>query len=477
MDSDLRTKAAHILDAMPCALEMPAGTGKTQLVAGVTALATELGHRTLILTHTNAGVSALRKRLKKFGIAPGAFHIDTITGWAFELVRHYPKLAGLRVPSSPDWEDSQSYLNAAIAVSQSSAIKRMHAASFRYFLVDEYQDCSVRQHEFMLSIADSIENTAIFGDRLQGIFGFKGEQLVSWADDVFPRFPLCAQEHAPWRWRGHNDELGNWLLGIRSQLVPGGTLDLSATRISGLSWQRTDFNEAVRTAYRFRNPDESVVVIDKWRQGSARFAGRLGGSYSVMEDLNGRFMQDELKKLDAMASDKWPIWLVQLAKACFSGLADINATVVNRLETGKSIDGLKRPALTKVMAAIRSVQSDSTLARLASAMESIESCGEAKLYSHESWRDITAAIRATSADDSRPLCDSLSIIRDRRRYSGRDTHRRVASRTLLIKGLEYDHAIITNADSINDARNLYVALTRPRKTLTIFSSSPTIRVA
>jgi hypothetical protein len=46
-------------------------------------------------------------------------------------------------------------------------------------------------------------------------------------------------------------------------------------------------------------------------------------------------------------------------------------------------------------------------------------------------------------------------VRDRARRDGRRIERRIVSRTLLIKGLEFDQAIVLNADEL-DAKNLYV---------------------
>lgn len=40
---------------------------------------------------------------------------------------------------------------------------------------------------------------------------------------------------------------------------------------------------------------------------------------------------------------------------------------------------------------------------------------------------------------------------------------RIASRTLLVKGLEYDHVVIADLNKMRDPRNLYVALSRARK--------------
>ena len=44
---------------------------------------------------------------------------------------------------------------------------------------------------------------------------------------------------------------------------------------------------------------------------------------------------------------------------------------------------------------------------------------------------------------------------------------RVISRTLLVKGLEFDHAIILDFAELNSAKEKYVALTRPRRSLTV----------
>lgn len=53
------------------------------------------------------------------------------------------------------------------------------------------------------------------------------------------------------------------------------------------------------------------------------------------------------------------------------------------------------------------------------------------------------------------------------RHTGRPIrHRKLIGTTLLVKGLEYDHAVILDADTL-DAKDLYVAMTRGAKTLTI----------
>lgn len=76
--------------------------------------------------------------------------------------------------------------------------------------------------------------------------------------------------------------------------------------------------------------------------------------------------------------------------------------------------------------------------------------------------------------DNISLQKTAWIMRDKGRVWGRTVDRRTVSRTLLIKGLEFDHAIVLNADEL-DAKELYVALTRGSKSLTVFSSNPIVQ--
>lgn len=476
MGAGMNAEATVLLEALPFSIEMPAGTGKTQLIAAMAAVASRRGEHTLLLTHTNAGVAALRKRLKDFAVAQTHVHIDTIDGWAFELVRHYPELAQIRISATPDWSETPKYRLGAVKVARAVAIRSMHRASFDLLLVDEYQDCNLLQHELILSLARAIPRAAVFGDRLQGIFDFRGEKLVDWNDDVFPHYPLITRDHTPWRWAEHNADLGRWLLELRPQLVSGGTVDFSAVEVPGLTWMKSSHAGLIKAAFTVKSADESVLVLNQWRPDNVQTASRLGGTYSVMEDLNGNFMRAALAQLENLEAAEYARWLAEFAKSCFSGLANINQTVLSRLKQGKSLAEVPRPGLESTMAALDRVCQSPSLFALAEAMSHIERAKEGKLYCTEAWHDSLAAIRSAAEDSEIGLTTRLAQIRDRLRYTGRRRQQRIVSRTVLVKGLEYDHAIVCSADDIGSVRNFYVALTRPRKTLTVMSSTPRIRL-
>jgi hypothetical protein len=63
------------------------------------------------------------------------------------------------------------------------------------------------------------------------------------------------------------------------------------------------------------------------------------------------------------------------------------------------------------------------------------------------------------------------------RYRGRPVgRRRLIGTTLLVKGLEFHHAIILDAPSLS-RKELYVALTRGAKSLTIISTASVLNPA
>ena len=69
------------------------------------------------------------------------------------------------------------------------------------------------------------------------------------------------------------------------------------------------------------------------------------------------------------------------------------------------------------------------------------------------------------------LSEAANLYQREMRHAGRPiSHRKLIGTTLLVKGLEYDHAVILDADAL-DAKDLYVAMTRGSKSLTIIGTA------
>lgn len=133
----------------------PAGCGKTQLIAE--ALASHSGNRPiLVLTHTNAGVTALRTRLKRAGVPSSAYRLSTIDGFAMRLIAkfparsgHHPQLLELNNAGS----DYPAIRESFRQLLDSGHIAAPIAATYARLLVDEYQDCSTVQHSIVSTLA------------------------------------------------------------------------------------------------------------------------------------------------------------------------------------------------------------------------------------------------------------------------------------------------------------------------------------
>jgi hypothetical protein len=464
--------AANLIAEAPCAIELPAGSGKTHLLATIVAEAERRGDRPLILTHTNAGVDALRKRLSAMNVPPESFRIDTITSWAFQLVRAYGRLAGVTVPKIPDWTESSKYIDGAVAVVEASAVRDMLRGSFGLMLVDEYQDCNLKQHAFIVALSHALPKTIVFGDRLQGIFGF-ADPLVGWDKHVFARFPKRVVPHVPHRWATTNPELGQWLLDIRPTLAHGETFDLRTYLVPGLRYVQSSPTAVASSSHSNRNFSESVCLLDKWPGDVATHASRLGGSYSVMEDIAGRFMKGHLGSLPTESSHLNAGWLASFAKSCVVGLAGLDSPLLNKLTRNESILHYSRDGLHAIVNSLDELRRHPSRIGLVEAAHAIAADPAVRVFRWEAWRDTLAAITESTANGTSPI-DEFGLIRERIRHVGRSSGTRVASRTLLVKGLEYDHVIIADLSKFTDPRNLYVALSRARRSVTIIGPSPWI---
>lgn len=497
---ELRRQAWAFLAALPASVTMPAGTGKTHLLAATVAQihahvhagapgdGGQDGKRVLVLTHTNAGMHAIRRRLDRMGAAEHA-RVSTITAFAFELARAYPRLGGIDIPPVPDWSDTPRYQDAALRVSASPHLQAVLGASFSHLFVDEYQDCSQQQHDIVLNLAAAVPATGVLGDPLQAIFGFS-DPLIAWTT-VQASFPDHRVPQNPWRWSDGNDALGAWLLALRQRLVAGEELDLSRGTPPAVTFRPSSADgRALGTVTRTLDATwDSVVVICGVAPGMARYtASRLHG-YSVMEDVAGTEMRKQLTQLGRTNPASYPLWLLETVKLFFTGHAKLDSPLRDRLVAGKSVVSLKRDGHQPTLEALDAVRDQPDLATVASSMAAVVGSGATRLHSHEAWYDMINAIRATadtitstqptiSGPDelSERLVHHLSATRDRLRHTGRPERRLIVSRTTLIKGLEYDHVVIANIAHISDVCNLYVALTRARKTVTILGAQPAIRL-
>jgi hypothetical protein len=441
------------------------------LVAGLAGAGAENGERTLILTHTNAGVDVLRRRLRQFGIDRDAVRVETIASWSFDLIRHYPLLSGMAAGSDPDWTQSRRYYDSATIAIQAQAIRQVIRASYGLVIVDEYQDCIIEQHGLILALHRCLP-VCVFGDPLQNIFDFGDNVPVKWVKEVIATWPALTLPVRPWRWRGHHEELGRWLIEIRPSLFDGRPIDLDT---APLAWRRNNTPMAGASAYFAQPAEGSVVAIAKWSHECANVASKTNGSYGMMEELEGSFMRTFATIVDGGDPRQIAPATLKFAKDCISKIAPhLDAAVMKKLREGKSVTGLSRPGAERPLVLLSGLLADASPARVCETLQAIRQLPGGRLYRREAWRDTVQALTLVAAGSDLTMVQAVGRIRNRTRIIGRAPDRRIISRPLLVKGLEYDHVVVLNAERYS-ATELYVALSRGRKTLTVVSNERYLR--
>ena len=152
--------------------------------------------------------------------------------------------------------------------------------------MDEYQDCSIRQHALVTWLAQSLP-TAVVGDPFQSIFGFGTDPLADWQSDVIAFFPIAGELATPWRWNNAGaPELGQWLLSIRVDLAKGVPIDLR-TAPGAVQWIQLDGrsdDELRLAAAAVEAPGDTKVLIigdSTDPRGQRRFARQIDGAVTV----------------------------------------------------------------------------------------------------------------------------------------------------------------------------------------------------
>lgn len=451
-----------------------AGCGKTELLGQL--VADQRSGRQLVLTHTHAGVAAIKKRLADLRVPQEKFQLDTIAGWCLRYGAAYPTISGYRpgAEADPDWVATYP---GAEKVCRSALGRRVIRESYDGVLVDEYQDCSLKQHAVVRAVGDCIPYRGV-GDPLQTIFGFRGDPVVPWNTIQTDFDVLDNALRDPWRWRrpGRNAALGEWLVEARRQLEANRQLVIADD--APVTWvPYTDGGEPVAAwAEACRDagaPNESVIAILKWPNPCKELARRLGGRWPLVE----KFDDPDLLRLGVKLADPDDGASVVEALVEFVGermttLGTELRPIVKAIREGRGTSRFtKHREHAARLDALAAAPSPATALAW---LEGVLGHREWWLYRRECVHQLRAALRECATTTFAALPDAIAAARTRARHRGRHTHRRTIGTPLLVKGLEFDHAVLLWEPDRLSVEGLYVALTRASKSLTIVSRSRTL---
>ncbi|MDP1735987.1 MAG: UvrD-helicase domain-containing protein [Caulobacter sp.] len=452
----------------------PAGCGKTHLIAQ--ALVRHDGPKPiLILTHTNAGVVALRGRLDRAGVPSRAYRLSTIDGWAMRLISMFPERSGhdpaiLNLEAKTDYP---SIRTAAAQLLKAGHVNDVLAASFSRLIVDEYQDCNFVQHAIVW-FAAKVLPTAVLGDPMQAIFTFGGK-MPDWDQEVCVRFPIAGALTTPWRWRNAGTEdFGAWLLDARQRLLRGDPVDLRAAppHVTWVHLDGTEDHQRRLGAGRTPSPTAqgSVLIIgDSTKpQGQRDFAGQTPGAITV-ESVDLKDLVTFAKGLDLASAD------VLAHVVNFAGSVMTNVGSNAFLQRVKSLQGgtARNPATDAETTALAFAAAPSLRGAVDLLVE-IGKQGGVRSHRPGVLQACIKTLRSCDGADAATLYEAAVKVREQNRLLGRPLPKRAVGSTLLLKGLEAEVAVILNAADL-DAKNLYVAMTRGSHALVICSPTAVLQ--
>jgi len=464
--------AGRLATSQRCSVVVPAGGGKTELIVRAVKHLLRPRKKQLVLTHTHAGVSAIRARLKRLGVPASSCQVTTIDGFAKLYASHYPLLAGLEIDTKDElsWDKIR---EGARRVSGSAHIGRVLTNSYAGVLVDEYQDCSPLQHNLVLALAHHLP-TRVVGDPLQGIFGFANSEIVDWKQDVTAQFPRLEVADVGWRWKDSNPRLGHELADVRARLLAGEPIDPRCYR--AIRWFEISPEQQRSSCHAAANSHTEVVAIHKWANQCHELARRLGGRFSSMDELAGKDLIKFCAVMDTARGAQRAAEVISFARKCITRLPQGLAAAQKTFREGRlprTNPGRKNVEVYRMLVA---VADESHWRCVLEAMAAIESLQDIFVHRRDCWFEGRRAINLLLTEAKIPDLRTAALrIRDRTRRIGRSHQPRTVSRTLLVKGLEYEHAVVLDADALEDPRELYVALTRGRFAVTVLSATPILQ--
>ncbi len=454
----------------------PAGCGKTELIA--TAAQSYRGSKPLlILTHTNAGVSALQQRLPR-GTKASSFRLHTLDAWALRLVSSFPLRSDFECrrtlhPSTlHDYDDIR---RTALRLVSSSHLDQVLIASYESVFVDEYQDCTEIQHRMVAALSKLLP-TCVMADPLQSLFGFAGDVMPDW-DDVLQAFPVAAKLETPWRWKkAHSEDLGSWLLGTRQPLESGQPIDLREAPSNRVKWVRlsgsatADMN-AIRNACFTRSPDAQGTVLIIGESSNAK------GRALLAKQVKGATVIEPSDQPDAIAfanaldlADPSALGRVlQFASDVMTGVGA--STLLPRLTVLRQ--GRPKNPPNAVEASALQFLNEPSYRNVLHLLTTLREGIDVNVYRRRLLQTCLDALQSHCADETISFGQCVAGAIEHSRRVPRALPGRSVGSTLLLKGLECSVAVITSGDTL-DHRNLYVALTRATQRVVICSRQPVL---
>lgn len=453
-----------LLDAGNASVIAPAGHGKTEAIANLAGRC----RRALILTHTHAGVHAIRSRMKRKGISQSQAFVDTIAGWSMRYAFSFPKASKSNRQQPTNDAEWKALYSGAQRTIQVSAIERVVRASYDRIFIDEYQDCGPEQHQLAITLSQ-IAPTLVFGDPMQGIFEFAGATL-SWENEIFHHFPLATELLTPHRWKDANPELGQWIAETRQRLIKGEEIDLSDPRITYR--QSTESMDLESFFDNHEGQEGSFAAINAHKGICQKIASATGGRFQAIEEIQAKAMMEYARRWDSSNT-------IDQRIAVLLWLKNLATKLASRAPSAGEEEQIAK-VKAEVNNAAPALSSDNPAVGVLAILKAWRKHPLRRFPRSQLFRDIERATMEVAMQRASTMIEAAEKIRTRASHQGRQLPGRTVSTPLLLKGLEFEHVILPGAEQFAreqkaQAKLFYVAISRARKSLLISARTPSLQ--
>lgn len=452
----------------------PAGFGKTYTISECLVHLEGKGKQ-LILTHTHAGVAALKDKLKQRNIPPSNYNIETITSFAQKYVLSF--YVGTDIPPQ---EDSKKYypfiINKAIEIFKIKTICNVVSRTYSGLFVDEYQDCTTQQHALISSLS-VLFPTHILGDHLQGIFGFTGQALVDMQaeNDMLEFANNKYSLNEPQRWlRGNNSNLGLDLKKIRESLINQEEINLSRfPSIETFNVDERDLYLPYKEYYKEINKllkEENLLILHPDSTSiypRLKLVKQFNNRLTLIESIDDKDFYRIAKLADEITTENIETKLRELCFKLFNKTG---------LDIWFNAKGFKRKTEVEKLVSVRYLESliidlrkEISYSKISTFFNGVKDLQDIKCHRKELFWSFNKSLR-DSDQNKVPVSIAMANRRNLIRRSGRRVLGRCIGTTLLTKGLEFDTVAIIKAHKFECPKHLYVALTRASKRLIVFTN-------
>jgi DNA helicase-2/ATP-dependent DNA helicase PcrA len=215
----------------------------------------------------------------------------------------------------------------------------------------------------------------------------------------------------------------------------------------------------------------SCVAIHKVSQKAHALARRLGGQFYSDEEVEGKDLIDICKVFSTVDGQNIAIKMYEFACCCSTGVKGLSRIVEKIAKKDYNMKRISK--FSEIANFLLNIVQTGSYKSCYDFLYSIEKCADFKVFRKELWYEFKRVLRHCINNENSCPVEIARAFRSTSSLNKRYDYENVVSRVLLIKGLEYDQAIVLDADKLTK-KEFYVAISRPKRRLVILSKSRTI---